>query len=132
MKKNSTMMRNDLLAMSDSELNRVVSIKDTDYNRNVKYGTMTKKNWKRLYEAENLGMTIQDIADAYGASYSTVRKVVDPEYREKSREAKKMYNKTYHESHPEKQISTPEYRKELITRKRRIISSENLAHLKAL
>ena len=131
MKKTAT-MKADLLSLSDSALNRMVSIKDTDYNRNVKYGSLTKKYWKNLYNAAgDTHKTISQIADAYGASYQTVRKVVDPEYAERIKAATVRYNKTYYESTGGRDYD-PEYRSELIQRKREIISSDKLAHLKAL
>lgn len=121
----------ELLALSDSALNRMVSIKGTDYNRNVKYGEQTKKNWRRLYTADGAGrMTIKEIAEAYGASVNTVRRAVDPDYARKVKRDNVRYNRDYYELHGSR-IYDPEYRAELISRKREIISSEHLAHLKS-
>ena len=122
--------RNDLLAMTDSELNRVVSIKNTDFNRNRRYSSNTKNIWKSLHNGP-LAMSYSEIAESWDASYSTVRKAIDPEYADKMNKAKVTYNKTYRMNHPDKRCTYDKI-KDTIAHKRRIVSSENLAHLKSL
>lgn len=124
-----TTLKEELLNLTDSELNSVVTIKNTDYNKNVRYGAQTKKMWDVLYNAEGLGrMSISEIAKAWGTSYNTVRKAVDPEYRERLRVHRNEYQKTY--ERPEREYD-PNYRPNLIARKRELISSEMLGHLKS-
>lgn len=124
--------REDLRVMSDNEINRLVTIKDSDFNRNRKYGSITKKMWKAVYNAKGPGrMTAEQIADAWGANVATVRKAVDPEFAEKVKAERVRYNKRYWMTHKNVH-NTPEYRRDLIERKRKIVCSGNLEHLKTL
>lgn len=70
---------NALNNLSDTDINKLVLIKDTIYNRNRRYGDVTKRVWKQLYDA---GHSVSEIASAYGASRHAVKCTVDSKYRE--------------------------------------------------
>lgn len=123
----NVLTREERLNLSDSALNEFVPIRGTDYDKNVRYGSLSKKYWKSLYDK---GMTVSQIAEAYGASYKTVKMVVDPEYAELMKKARVSYNKRYYDTHDREY--DPSYVKSLISRKRAIISSEVIAHLKTI
>lgn len=129
--KNLKELKENMLTMSDVELNKCVSIKNTDYNKNTRYSNNVKKQWRALYNATGLGrMTISEIAYTYGASYQTVKMAVDKAYRDKVNKARVTYNKNYTSTHD---VKTPSgYVKDLASRKRDIISSELLSHLKCV
>ena len=127
MKNNSVILREDLSYVSDSMLNRLVSIKDTDYNHSVRYGSQVKRQWVKLYEQGN---SCYEIAQAYGATYETVRKAVDPEYNEVNKKRHADSSRKHYASHKEQYAYDPEYRQELISRKREYVNT--FAHLKAL
>ena len=123
----NVLTREERLNLSDSALNEFVPIRGTDYDKNVRYGSLSKKYWKSLYDK---GMTVSQIAEAYGASYNTVRVVVDTDYAERLKKAKVSSNKRYYETHNREY--DPSYVKSLISRKRAIISSDAIAHLKTI
>lgn len=123
----NVLTREERLNLSDSAFNEFVPIRGTDYDKNVRYGSLSKKYWKSLYDK---GMTVSQIADAYGASYKTVKMVVDPEYAELMKKARVSYNKRYYDTHDREY--DPSYVKSLISRKRAIISSDVIAHLKTI
>ena len=123
----NVLTREERLNLSDSALNEFVPIRGTDYDKNVRYGSLSKKYWKSLYEN---GMTVSQIAEAYGANYKTVRMVVDSNFAESIKKARVAYNKKYYSTHDS--TYDPMYLHSLINRKRAIISSENIAHLKTI
>lgn len=117
------MNRINYAELSDKELNSLVQIKGTQYNKNSRYGDISKNTWKKLYQE---GHSCKEIADMYGAVTSTVRMVVDPEYRVKVSNSRVEYNRNYYDTHDV--VTRPGYRQELIARKRDLVT-KSLSHL---
>lgn len=109
--------------MSDSQLNKNFLIQNTDHNLNRRYSERVRNIWRKMYDAGDSAYLISRI---FGASYPTVRTVVDPEYRFNLSEKRSEYNRRYRETHDAQY--DPEYRYELISRKRKLVS-DDLYHL---
>ena len=123
-------LREELVSMGDSDLDKCLSIRGTDYDRSVRYSAKTKKQWKMLHEAVNVQMSYSEIAEKWDTTYATVRRALDPEYAEKIRENKKKYYSEHKDTL--KSTYTSESRKSRIERKRAIVDSSVLNHLKSL
>ncbi len=109
--------------MSETEFNRSFLIQNTDHNLNRRYSERTRNMWRNLYRN---GSTAYSIAKFFGASYNTVRAVVDEDYRFDLSVARSEYNRRYRDTHDIPY--DPDYRQNLIDRKRKLIN-ESLSHL---
>lgn len=69
----------DILKLNDNELDKVVKIQGTDFDRKRK---VTAQLLKKMIKLENRGKSYKDIAKKFGFTTKTVRYNLDPEYRE--------------------------------------------------
>ena len=125
-----SLLKKDLDRMYDAELNRFFLIKNTDYNRSVKYVQHTKNLWRKLYNNGNGFWIISRIADLYQADYKTVKMAVDKNYLDKVNAARVESDRKYRTTHKIKCKSG--YKNDLARYKRHIIFSDTTAHLKAI
>lgn len=108
------------------EINSEVIIQGTIYDRSRRYGDVTRGVWKKLYAK---GVTVTTISKAYGASFKTVKTVVDPKYKEEYLCRRKASDKKYRDKNELKPVENwAEYRKDLANRK----LFPDVAHLRTI
>lgn len=108
------MTRSEALKMTDRELDKVIKIQGTRFDRKRKISNYTLYRMRTMFEK---GISVADIARKLGLNYTTVRYNVDPEY-------KKEFNRKRNGKHCGNTNITPEdrasYKREIIaTRKMR-------------
>ena len=64
--------------MTDFQVDRIVKLVGTDYDRRRKLSCSDVTRIKRLYKS---GHSISDLMEEYNVSYATIRCHVDPEYK---------------------------------------------------
>ena len=74
--------------MTDFELDRLVKLEGTDYDRRRKLSTNDVARIQRAYKN---GKSMFDLAVAYGVSYGTIHYHVDKDYRENHNKKRKLY-----------------------------------------
>lgn len=86
------MKKQELLELSDIELNKVVKIKGTKFDRRQKYTDKQIKKMQKLYKK---GYSISDICLKLGCTYNTAKCYCVPGFREKLNKGRdgKVYNR---------------------------------------
>jgi len=72
------MTKNELLSLSDNQLNKAVRIQGTDYDRRRKVTKEIKYRMQRMYDS---GKDYKYIANHYGVAPNTVRRNLDESFR---------------------------------------------------
>lgn len=110
------MTRAEILKMTDAEIDQVVKIQGTRFDRKRKYSTTTYNRMKNMFAK---GKSVSEIAKALGINYATVRYNVDEDYR-------KEYNRTRDSRHTGVDTITKEDR---VAYKREIVSKRLMREL---
>ena len=79
------MTRAEILKLTDAEIDKVVKIQGTRFDRKRKYSTSTYNRMKNMFAK---GKSVAEIAKALGISYGTVRYNVDEEFRKEFNETR--------------------------------------------
>lgn len=64
--------------MTNNELDRIIKLEGTDYDRRRK---LTNQQIAKIRRAKSNGASIADLASAYRVSYNTIKYHVDPEFK---------------------------------------------------
>lgn len=111
-------MKQELLALKNTALDKKVKIVGTDYDRRR---TLTNKDIygiKRMYK-NGKGRSISYIANKYGVAYGTIKYHLSEEYKQHQNGMRKNYIRSSYPT-PETVTERVEYKRNLIANNKRL------------